>query len=84
MDGITRGGFLSKQKLGERFIMQKLGLVPNEAEDYATNHREYSFALFLLRYRIADVASWMMKGGPPVLPNVLRTPLPPHADIVRL
>lgn len=88
MTVISRNNNLSSSRPNDRFVMNKLGVLPTHAQnhhDSSNVQREYMFALFLFRYWILDIGLWLwmhdLHQGPPSN-VVLRTSLPSNTGIV--
>lgn len=68
----------------DMFIRGKLGLPfdPDRAGTGAV--REYSFAMFILRQRLLDIALWLVKGGIPAETTLQRSQFPDTQGIVSI
>lgn len=79
---------LSSSRPNERFVMNKLGVLPPHAQNHHDSpnvQREYMFALFIFRYRVLDIGLWLWVNDlEQWTPSnvVLRTSLPSHTGIV--
>lgn len=79
---IARSNTLRPSHPDDYLVIRNLDLMSQLTQPSLTAHREYMFSLFMLRYRILDVALWIWHDDLPIPNEVMRTRLPDTRSIV--
>lgn len=89
MESLAKINVFRPYHTDDRFIMTKFDILlePSDItylENHSTTHREYIFALFLLRYCVLDIALWLWRHSGSKTPGdrIMRTSLPDTQGIV--
>lgn len=89
METLAKSNIFRPYHTDDRFIMTKFDILlePSDItypQNHSTTHREYIFALFLLRYRVLDIGLWLWRHSGSKTPRdrIMRTSLPDTQGIV--